>query len=74
LLPLAYLASARRESIPVATLPHATTVEAPPIQATEEGWILFGIAWYWWLLVVGGLLYAGRWFVLRRRQDALASV
>ena len=74
LLPLAYLASARRESIPVATLAHTTTVEAPPIQATEEGWILFGIAWYWWLLVVGGLAYAGRWFVLRRRQDALASV
>ena len=74
LLPLAYLASARRESVPMATLAHTTTVEVPPIQATEEGWVLFGIAWYWWLLVVGGLAYAGRWFVLRKRQDALVSV
>lgn len=74
LLPLAYLASARRESAPVATLAHTTTVEVPPIQATEKGWILFGIAWYWWLLVVSGLAYAGRWFVLRKRQDAPASV
>ena len=74
LLPLAYLASARRESVPMATLSYTTAVEAPPIQATEKGWILFGIAWYWWLLAVGGLTYAGRWFMLRKQQDALASV
>jgi hypothetical protein len=73
LLPLAYLASAKRESAPMATMAH-TVVGVPPIQATEEGWILFGVAWYWWLLAIGALVYAGRWLVLRRRQDLLASV
>lgn len=24
--------------------------------ATAEGWYIFGVAWYWWLVVIGGIL------------------
>ena len=74
LIPLAYLASAKREAVPSVTVARATTVVAPPIQATEEGWRLFGIAWYWWLLAIGTFIYVGRWFILRKRHSVLASV
>lgn len=31
--------------------------EFTPVAATENGWLLFGILWYWWML--SGLLLAG---------------
>lgn len=63
LLPLAYLASAKRDSRSVAAVA-STTVATPLIQATEEGWQLFGVAWYWWLaaaaVTAGGFRYLSR--------------
>jgi len=31
----------------------ASDNEAVPIKATPEGWVVLGIAWYWWLLLTG---------------------
>lgn len=45
----------------------ATVPEFKPVAATENGWRLFGILWYWWML--GGLLLASgmnlAWRLLR---------
>ena len=41
------------------------------LAASDQGWKLFGTAWYWWLLVVAAL--AGVWWFiagLRRRRQA----
>lgn len=39
-----------------------------PVQATNEGWSVFGIAWYWWLLGAG--LAALGWNLFARRRLA----
>ncbi|MDX2776238.1 Ig-like domain repeat protein [Streptomyces caniscabiei] len=35
--------------------------ESIPVQPTENGWQLFGILWYWWVLIAGGVGAAGWW-------------
>jgi len=32
-----------------------------PIQASEEGWRLLGIAWYWWLVAASTVYYSVRY-------------
>ena len=71
LVPFVYLASATREAVPAATVAQTTTAVTPPIQATEEGWRLFGMAWYWWLLIGGAIGYGTRYFMALRRQKFL---
>lgn len=42
----------------------------PALEATEDGWKIFGLAWYWWLLILAAL--AAIWWMiagLRRRQQ-----
>lgn len=41
------------------------SVSNHPVQATEKGWLLFGIAWYWWVLGIG-LSVTGLWVLLLR--------
>lgn len=41
-----------------------TVPEFVPVAATENGWRLFGILWYWWLL--GGLVLASSCMVIKR--------
>lgn len=39
------------------------------VQASDKGWIIFGLAWYWWILILAAL--AGLvWFLVRRRNNA----
>lgn len=43
---------------------------APAIEATESGWKIFGLAWYWWLAILAAI--AAAWWAIagyRRRQD-----
>lgn len=44
-----------------------------PLQATHQGWKIFGIVWYWWLFTGGGVYYAVRFFRHRRRRQSLAD-
>lgn len=42
----------------------------PALEATEDGWKIFGLAWYWWLLILAAV--AAIWWAIagyRRRQD-----
>lgn len=73
LLPLAYLASAKREPVPAVAVVRTTAAVTPPIQATEEGWRLFGVAWYWWLITVGALTFGIRYLFLSDRVNSLYS-
>lgn len=44
------------------------------IVASEEGWKILGIAWYWWGLMLGtgvGAWYALRAFILKARPSSL---
>lgn len=34
---------------------------ATPLEATEQGWKILGVMWYWWTLVLGGLVAAALW-------------
>lgn len=56
--------------IPEEDLAAPIDLQLPPVAATENGWRVFGVLWYWWLcavLLVGGLgTYS--WRVLKRRQ------
>ena len=37
------------------------------VEATDNGWNIFGLAWYWWILILAAL--AGLvWFLVRRRN------
>jgi hypothetical protein len=44
-----------------------------PLQATHQGWKIFGIVWYWWLFTGGGVYYTVRFFRHRRRRQSLAD-
>ena len=48
----------------------ATSKDAAPVEATSQGWMLLGIAWYWWMLGLGGV-GAGAWVFFLRRGVAL---
>lgn len=44
------------------------------IVASEEGWKILGIAWYWWGLLVGvgvGTLYGAKLFLLKFRPSSV---
>jgi hypothetical protein len=74
LVPLGQLASARGESTPKVMLASAASSPVLPIQASEDGWRLFGMAWYWWLLIGGALGYGARYFIVLRRQKYIAYI
>ena len=40
--------------------PPSTSGDAGWLQATENGWQLLGLQWYWWLVIVAGLAYGFR--------------
>lgn len=44
---------------------HTITYENP-LQATNQGWTVFGVAWYWWAL--GGSMGVGAWTLLARAR------
>ena len=51
----------RESSSAVSTAAKQPTMIAP-LQATEEGWRIFGHAWYWWVFMtagVGSVVYVG---------------
>lgn len=35
-----------------------------PLQATDQGWKIFGMAWYWWLIGGAGAVFATRKVIL----------
>lgn len=49
-----------RPSLPKVTLAKVTGLSLMPIQATENGWRVFGLTWYWWLLMAGAAGYGIR--------------
>lgn len=52
------------------------TTEAAPIEATEQGWRIAGIAWYWWAAAGAGLallIIAIRRLMLRRNLKIVAE-
>jgi hypothetical protein len=55
-----------RPSLPKVTLAKATHLSTMPIQATENGWILFGVAWYWWVILAVAIFYGARQVVISR--------
>lgn len=56
--------------IPEESIETPIDLQLPPVAATENGWRVFGVLWYWWLcavLLAGGLgVYS--WRFLKRRQ------
>lgn len=71
------LASSSNSHLPIGALPDISDIEAHPYDtlleniphftagaATENGWRLFGVLWYWWLLG-GALLGMGGMYSLR---------
>lgn len=62
--PYAYLASTRNGMTNNAVFAQTTTDPFLPIQASEEGWRLFGVAWYWWLAATGALIFGIRYLFL----------
>lgn len=43
------------------------TAKTSAVEATDSGWNIFGLAWYWWILILAAL--AGLvWFFVRRRN------
>lgn len=45
--------------------PAAKTLDAAaPLQASEEGWLLIGVAWYWWVAVAA--IITGIWWTISR--------
>lgn len=73
LLPLVYLANARPATSNQSVLAQASTIAELPIQASEEGWRLFGVAWYWWLAATGALAFGIRYLLLSGRFSPLYS-
>lgn len=35
------------------------TIRAP-LQSSAEGWKIFGIAWYWWVVMIAAIIALGR--------------
>ena len=48
------VATSRESSTAVSTAEKQLAMIAP-LQATEEGWRIFGYAWYWWVCMIIGL-------------------
>ena len=67
IMPLTHLASTQRTLSSVEGSEQAGPL---PIQASEDGWRLFGLAWYWWLVIGGAVAYAGRQIISMRREVA----
>jgi hypothetical protein len=45
------------------------------VAATESGWKLFGLYWYWWVLLIGGFALVMTWRKVRaRRRMAVADI
>lgn len=55
-------------------MPTDATAAPAPLQASEEGWRLFGVAWYWWLMAVAAMTAAMLVLKRLRRQQALSLV
>lgn len=74
LMPLVYLANADTESSGGRMAPAgAGGIAALPIQASEEGWRLFGFAWYWWLVAAGAIFCGIRYLGPIKRIYSSAS-
>jgi hypothetical protein len=74
IMPFIYLASTQNGTSQGEVLGRATTNSAAvPIQASEEGWRLFGVAWYWWLVAIGAVFYCVRYFFLFNRAKPVHS-
>lgn len=77
------LASGSNSHLPIGALPDISDIEAHPydtlleniphftaVAATENGWQLFGVLWYWWLLG-GAFLGMGGMYSLRLVKRSL---
>lgn len=55
--------------IPVDSTP-INGLSLPPVAATENGWRIFGILWYWWMLIIllTGSFGIYSWRLVKRRQ------
>jgi|GEM_PF-3168461 len=51
--------------------PPYDTAAAAPIQATDQGWKVLGVLWYWWLTAIVGLV--GSTMVLIARAQAASA-
>ncbi|HET8884249.1 MAG TPA: hypothetical protein VFM68_02155 [Candidatus Saccharimonadales bacterium] len=63
-------------SMPMADIatPTKTTAQLAPIQATQRGWQIIGVMWYWWLLGVVLVLTIGKLTMqLLARRNAIKS-
>ena len=38
------------------TMSTVSDPDARPLQATTEGWKIIGVAWYWWVATIGGIV------------------
>lgn len=47
---------------------------APVFAASSQGWKVAGLAWYWWLVVLGLVAVASRWGIRRQRELARNKV
>jgi hypothetical protein len=48
---------------------------ATPLAASQQGWMIVGLAWYWWvgiIAAVAGVILAGRQLILRRNVNIVA--
>jgi hypothetical protein len=63
-----------RPSLPKVTLAKATHLSSMPIQATKDGWILFGVAWYWWVILAVALFYGARQVVVSRANFKTSAI
>jgi hypothetical protein len=43
--------------------------KTPVVEATNNGWNIMGLAWYWWVLILAALA-AIWWFLVARRRNA----
>lgn len=43
-------------------------VKTVAVTATEGGWKLFGLYWYWWVLLIGSFAVVTTWLKLRARR------
>jgi hypothetical protein len=58
-------------SRPIKAIAASTTIHnakatdiVSPLQATDQGWKVFGMAWYWWLIGGAGVVFATRKVIL----------
>lgn len=55
-------------------MPTDATAAPAPLQASEEGWRLFGVAWYWWLMAAAAMTAAILALKRLRSQQTLSLV